>query len=257
MFTRRLLLTTSLLLLPVLLAAGCGSGGSGGESGTGASASQIASGAGPSGPAQVASNDFSATVNNPYYPLKPGTTYRYRGVKDGKPTNDVYAVSHETKAIEGASCVAVIDSLYEAGKLEEQTTDWYTQDSKGNVWYFGEATRELNARGKTTSTEGSWRAGVDGARPGIFMPANPQPGQSYRQEFYKGHAEDQFKVLDLTSAVTVPAGSYRTALLTEETTPLEPGVVDHKYYVGGVGNVKEVTARGPLELAALASFTGH
>ena len=256
MTTRRLFLTTSLLVLPILLAAGCGSGGSGGESSSKGSEAQIVSGAGPGGPAQVSAGDFSATVNNPYYPLKPGTTYRYRGVKDGNPTIDIYAVSHEIKAIEGVPCIAVNDSLYEAGKLEEQTTDWYSQDGKGNVWYFGEATRELNAHGKTTTTEGSWQAGVDGARPGIFMAANPQPGQSYRQEFYKGHAEDRFKVLDLTSAVTVPAGSYRTALLTEETTPLEPGVVDHKYYVRGVGNVKEVTARGPLELAALASFTG-
>ena len=256
MTTRRLFLAASLLALSMLLAAGCGSGGSASESSSKASGTQIVSGAGPNGPAQVSPNDFSATVDNPYYPLKPGTTYRYRGVKDGKPTIDVYAVSHETKSIEGAPCVAVKDNLYEAGKLEEQTTDWYTQDSKGNVWYFGEATRELNTQGKTTSTEGSWRAGVNGAQPGIFMPANPQPGQSYRQEYHKGHAEDQFKVLDLSSAVTVPAASYRTALLTEETTPLEPGVVDHKYYVRGVGNVKEVTAKGPRELAALASFTG-
>ena len=252
MTNRRLFLSAPLVSLLILLVAGCGSGGSNSPS----SGPQIVSGAGPNGPAQVSASDFTATVDNPFYPLKPGSTYRYRGVKDGKPTIDIYAVSHETKRIQGAPCVAVKDNLYEAGKLEEQTTDWYTQDSKGNVWYFGEATRELNSQGKTTSTEGSWQAGVDGAQPGIFMPANPQPGQSYRQEYYKGHAEDQFKVLALNTSVTVPAGSYRTALLTEETTPLEPGVVDHKYYEKGIGNVKEVTAKGPRELAALASVGG-
>jgi hypothetical protein len=249
---QRLSLTASLLILPTLLAVGCGSGGSSSV----ATGTAIASGAGPNGPAEISSSDFSPTVDNPYYPLKPGTTYRYRGVKDGRPTIDSYAVSHETKSIEGVPCVAVNDNLYEAGKLEEQTTDWYTQDNRGNVWYFGEATRELNRQGKTTTTEGSWQAGVDGARPGIFMPANPQPGQSYRQEYYKGQAEDQFKVLDVSSAVTVPAGHYQPALLTEETTPLEPGVVDHKYYARGIGNVKEVTAQGPRELAALASVSG-
>jgi hypothetical protein len=150
----------------------------------------------------------------------------------------------------------VKDNLYESGRLEEQTTDWYTQDHAGNVWYFGEATRELNAKGQTTTTEGSWQAGMDGAAPGIFMPADPKAGQSFRQEYYPGHAEDQFTVLREAAPVTVPAGSYRHALLTEETTPLEPGVVDHKYYVRGIGQVKEVTARGPRELAVLTSFGG-
>src|SRR5690349_20409490 len=126
----------SVLTVAIFLLAGCGSGGSSSST----TAAPIISGAGPNGPAQVSPADFAATVDNPYYPLKPGTTYRYRGVKDGRPTLDVYAVSHETKQIEGAPCVAVNDNLYEAGKLEEQTTDWYTQDSEGNVWYFGEAT---------------------------------------------------------------------------------------------------------------------
>jgi hypothetical protein len=248
-------ITAAVLVFSALLAAGCGSSGPAGSSSR-ETGQLIQSGAGPNWPARVSPSDFSATVDNRYYPLRPGTTYRYRGAKDGKPTVDVYAVSHETMSIENVPCIAVKDNLYEAGKLEEQTTDWYTQDSSGNVWYFGEATRELNAQGQTTSTEGSWQAGMDGAEPGIFMPADPQPGQSYRQEYYRGHAEDQFKVLDLSSVVSVPAGSYRTALLTEETTPLEPGVVDHKYYVRGIGNVKELTARGPRELAALASVAG-
>src|SRR5207248_3416509 len=136
-------------------------------------------------------------------------------------------------------CVVVQDRLFLAGRLEERTTDWYTQDRQGNVWYFGESTAELDRRGRVTSTEGSWQAGRSGAVPGIYMPANPHVRQSGRQEFYKGHAEDHFRVLDLHASVRVPYVSSRAALLTEEWTPLEPGVLDHKLYVRGIGNVLE------------------
>jgi hypothetical protein len=242
------------MLAAAAIAAGCGSSGNGTT--TGETAAKVAAGAGPAGPAQVDPSDFSATVDNPFFPLKPGTTFRYRGTKDGKPTVDVYAVSHQTKTIQGVPCVAVKDKLYEAGRLEEETTDWYTQDRKGNVWYFGEATRELTPTGKTKSTEGSWQSGVDGARPGIFMPPSPRVGQSFRQEYYKGHAEDHFQVLDRSTSITVPQGSYRNALLTREWTPLEPGVIDHKYYVRGIGEVKEASVKGPLEVASLVSVHG-
>lgn len=147
------------------------------------------------------------------------------------------------------------DRLYLNGRLAERTTDWYSQDSKGNVWYYGEATAELDAQGKVTSTEGSWKAGVDGARPGIFMPAHPKVGQSFRQEYYKGHAEDRFRVLGLHTTVKVPYISSTNALLTRETTALEPGVIDHKVYVRGIGTVKEETVKGGNETAVLVSKT--
>ena len=102
------------------------------------------------------------------------------------------------------------DRLYVRGRLAERTSDWYTQDAKGNVWYYGEATAELDAQGNVTSTEGSWQAGVDGARPGIFMPAHPKVGQSFRQEYYKGHAEDRFRVLSVHTTVNVPYVSSTT-----------------------------------------------
>ena len=82
-------------------------------------------------------------------------------------------VTHRTKVIDGAPCVVVRDLLYLSGRLEERTTDWYTQDAKGNVWYFGERTAELDKNGKVTTTAGSWMAGVHGAKPGIFMFAHP------------------------------------------------------------------------------------
>src|SRR4051794_8662340 len=131
---------------------------------------------------------FSAHVTNPWFPLAPGTTWVYQGGKDGKPSREVMTVTHRTKTIAGAPCAAVDDRLYLSGKLEERTTDWYTQDGKGNVWYFGETTAELDPSGKVKSTEGTWQAGRDRAKPGIFMPAHPRVGQSFRQEYYKGQA---------------------------------------------------------------------
>jgi hypothetical protein len=198
--------------------------------------------------------NFSAVVDNPWFPLKPGTTYVYTGVKDGKPSRDVYTVTHATKTIDGVPCVAINDQLSEAGKLSERTTDYYTQDLQGNVWYFGEATAELNPTGKVTSTEGSWLAGESGAQPGIFMEANPVVGHAFRQEYDPGNAEDQYAVVSLASPIKVPYGTFTNALLTNETTRLEPGGLDHKYYVKGVGEVAEITVEGPLERGLLTSY---
>jgi hypothetical protein len=198
---------------------------------------------------------FSARVDNPWFPLRPGTTWVYRGVKDGKRARDVVVVTQHTKTIAGAPCVAVSDRLYLDGRLEERTTDWYTQDAHGNVWYFGEATAELDRHGRVTSTEGTWQAGRNGAKPGIFMPAHPRVGDSYRQEFYKGHAEDHFRVLSLHADARSPYVSSSHALLTKEWTPLEPGTIDHKLYVRGIGTVVERTVRGGVERNVLVSFS--
>jgi hypothetical protein len=197
--------------------------------------------------------EFAPRVDNPWFPLRPGTVYRYRGIKDGQPSRDVFAVTGRTKVIEGIRCTVVGDRLYLRGRLEERTQDWYAEDDAGNVWYFGEATAELNPDGSVKTTEGSWQSGVDGARAGIFMPAHPRRGQSGRQEFYAGHAEDHFRVLSLSADVRTPAVSSDAALLTREWTPLEPGVVDHKVYVRGIGTVLEQTVRGGDERNTLVS----
>jgi len=196
---------------------------------------------------------FAPRVDNPWFPLTPGTTFVYRGVKDGKAARDVFTVLHSTKMIQGVRCTSVSDRLYLAGRLEERTTDWYAQDRRGNVWYFGEATAELDRSGHVTSTEGSWLAGRNGARAGIYMPARPHVGQTGRQEYYKGHAEDHFAVVSVRARVSVPYVSSTRAVLTKEWTPLEPGTLDHKYYVRGIGTVKEVTVKGPLERDVLVS----
>jgi hypothetical protein len=198
-------------------------------------------------------SDFRARVDNPWFPLQPGTRYVYTGIKDGKPSRDMVTVTHRTRTIAGVPCVVVEDRLYLGGRLQERTTDWYSQDSRGNVWYFGEQTAELDAQGHVTSTEGTWTAGVDGAQPGIYMPAHPRLGQTGRQEYYKGHAEDHFKVIGLFRTAGAPGTA--NALLTQETTPLEPGTVDHKLYVRGIGTVLEQAERGPNERNELVSIT--
>jgi len=184
----------------------------------------------------------------------PGSTYVYRGVKDGKPSRDVLTVTHRVAKIDGVRCVVIEDRLYLSGYLGERTTEWYSQDSQGNVWYFGETTAELDRNGRVTTTSGTWRAGVHGAKPGIYMYAHPKVGQSAQQECSKGQAQDQFQVLSLHASVKVPYISSKQAVLTKEWTPLEPGVLDHKLYVRGIGTVLEQTVRGGVERAALVSF---
>jgi hypothetical protein len=198
------------------------------------------------GVARSGSEGFSARVTNPWFPLKPGTTYTYVGVKDGKPSRDVIHVTRRTITIAGAPCVVVSDRLYLAGHLQERTLDYYSQNASGDVWYFGEDTAELDEKGHVTTTEGTWRAGADGARPGIFMPAHPRVGQTGQPEFYKGHAQDHFRVVAFLGP---------NALRTEEWTPLEPGVLDHKLYVRSVGEVFERTVKGGDELNELVRVT--
>ena len=221
-----------------------------------AAAVAVAVGATARGATHVSTVDpagFSARVDNPWFPLQPGTTFVYTGTEDGKTLRDVLRVTHRTATIDGAPCVVVDDRLYVSGRLEEHTTDWYTQDSKGNVWYFGEQTAsKLDRKGKPV-TSGTWKAGVAGAKPGIYMFANPRVGQSAQQEFYRGQAEDHFQVLSLRSGVSVPYVSTKAGLLTKEWTPLEPGVLDHKVYVRGVGTVLEETVKGGTEHLELVS----
>ncbi|MEN3271554.1 MAG: hypothetical protein V7636_315 [Actinomycetota bacterium] len=224
--------------------AGCGHGNS---------ASKVSSGA--SYHPEINPAKFSAVVDNPWFPLKPGSTYVYEGTKDAKLARDVYAVTRNVTVIDGVRCVEVDDRLYLDGTLEEKTTDFYTQDADGNVWYFGEATAELDEQGRVTTTEGSWRAGEHGAQPGLFMEASPVVGHAHRQEYDPGNAEDQFEILDLDTSVAVPLATYQHALLTKETTALEPDVVDHKYYVKGIGEVAEITVKGPTETSKLVSWT--
>jgi hypothetical protein len=204
-------------------------------------------GPGPSYHPRIDPADFSPHVTNELFPLTPGKILVYTGIKDGKKALDLFVATHRTRVIDGVRTRVVQDRGYLNNVLEERTSDYYAQDRCGNVWYFGEDTATLDRHGKVVDTEGTWHAGVDGAQPGVFMQAHPQLGRKFRQEWYQGHAEDVFKVIDRSAAVTVPYGSFRHALRTEETTALEPAVVDNKYYLKGIGEVAELAVRGPRE----------
>jgi hypothetical protein len=201
----------------------------------------------------ISPSDFVARVTNPWFPLRPGTTFVYTGVKDGRQTRDVVTVTHETRRILGVRTTVVHDVLSFGAHVGERTRDYYAQDRQGNVWYFGEDTAELDAKGHVTSREGTWLAGRNGARPGIYITGSPRVGQSARQEYLHGSAEDHFEVVSLESSVSVPYVTSHHALLTKEWTPLEPRVLDHKYYVRGIGNVKEASVKGPKETNVLVS----
>jgi hypothetical protein len=186
--------------------------------------------------------------------LKPGRTLVYTGTKDRKKARDTFTATSRTKLVDGVTTRVVEDRLYLNNVLEERTSDYYAQDRCGNVWYFGEDTATLDRKGGVIDTEGSFHAGVDGAQPGVFMQANPEVGRLFRHEWYEGHAEDTFRVLSLSAPVTVPYGTFPDALKTEETTALEPDVVDNKYYAKGIGEVEEVSVQGPVEKLELVAI---
>lgn len=208
----------------------------------------------PGWPATAAS-DFVTTIDNPWFPLVKGRSWVSVGVKDGKPTVDRYTVTGQTKQIMGVTASVIRDRLTSHGRIIEATWDWYAQDKQDNVWYMGEDTKEYDAAGNVTSTAGSWQTGVNGAGAGIYMPADPQVGMGGYQEYLTGQALDQYKVVSTSASVKVPYRTFISALQTRETTALEPGNVDTKYYVKGIGQVAEQTVKGPKETSLLAKLT--
>ena len=202
-----------------------------------------------------AASGWVKEVTNRFFPLPPGTTYHYVGQTDGIPTSDDMEVTHQKKIILGVSCTVVHDVAYTNGVLSEDTFDWYAQDTEGNVWYFGEDTKELDANGNVISTEGSWEAGVNGALPGIIMEANPHVGDKYQQEFAAGVAEDKAQVLSVNESACVAYGCFDDLLETKEWSALEKGVTEHKFYAAGVGNILADVVKGGDEHSELVSIT--
>ena len=182
--------------------------------------------------------DFSADITNPWFPLEPGTRWTYRETtEDGEVVQVVVTATPVTRTIaNGVTARVVRDSVTLDGEIIEDTLDWYAQDARGTVWYLGEDTAEFE-NGKITTRDGSFEAGVDGAQPGVIMPASPEVGMAYRQEYYEGQAEDNGEVLALGQQASVPADEYDDLVKTADTTPLEPDVLEHKYYASGVGLV--------------------
>jgi hypothetical protein len=226
----------SLVLLVVVAAAGCGS-----------ESQSLPHGAEP---ANLEAADFVERIDNPYWPMAPGSRWVYR--EDGQRVE--VTVTDRTKEILGIRATVVHDVVTEDGELVEDTDDWYAQDKDGNVWYLGEATKEYE-NGKVKTTEGSWEAGVDGAEAGILLPGEPEVGMAYRQEYYKGEAEDRGEILSLEEKVEVPFGSFEGVLMTRDTTPLEPDVVEHKFYARGLGPVLAIGISGGSGREELVRFT--
>jgi hypothetical protein len=199
--------------------------------------------------------DFTTDITHPYWPMKPGTRWTYRDVDEkGEVQTVVVVATAETKKLaNGITARVVRDTVRSDGELVEDTLDWYAQDSAGNVWYMGEDTAEFE-NGKIASREGSFEAGVGGAQPGILLPAEPQVGQKYRQEYLKGEAEDNGEVLGINQLVEVPTGRYSDALLTRDTTNLEPDVVEYKLYAPDIGPVLAVDISGGAAREALVKF---
>jgi hypothetical protein len=197
---------------------------------------------------------FVKKVDNRYFPLKPGTGFHMEGVRGKTPQTDDSVVLRRHKRILGIGCTIVRDTVSEQGRAVELTFDWYAQDKDGNVWYMGENSLE-RMHGRFVRASDSWKSGVNGAKPGIIMPGRPRPGEAYRQEYYPpGQALDEARVVSLKGSVTVPYGSFDKVLVTSERSPLEPQT-ERKYYVRGLGEVKETVVKGHHETFSLVGVT--
>ena len=266
--TRATRATALLVLAPSLLLAGCG----GGSSNRAATTSPTTSGPTTTSPASptttpapgatapagtsyapvIVPADFSTTIDNPFLPLVPGTRRTYKGTTAEGTEDIVMDVLTSTRTVMGVTCVIVRDTVRLDGKVIEDTYDWYAQHRDGSVWYFGEDTKELED-GKVVSTKGAWEAGVKNAKPGVVMPAEPQVGDRFRQEYAVGEAEDEFAVLATDATATLATGALTGLVKTEDTTRLDSGLVEHKYYARGTGFVLVEHVKGPQERIELVS----
>ena len=194
-------------------------------------------------------------VDNPNWPMRPGTRWVYRETDaQGARQRIVVTVTRRTKTVaSGVTARVVHDRATEDGQVVEDTFDWYAQDAKGNIWYVGEDTTEYED-GKPVSKEGSWEAGVDGARAGIVMLAHPRVGRRYREEHYPGHALDGAQVLSRSEQAEVPFGHFKHVLLTKNFNPLEPKALEYKLYARGVGPVLELGVSGSTDRAVLLRY---
>jgi hypothetical protein len=232
----------TLIAMVILVAAGCG--GSGGT--------VLPQG---SEPVELDPAEFTSEIDNPWMPFAVGAKWVYRETDgEGAEQKVEVTVLDETREIMGIEARVVHDVVTEDGEVIEDTFDWYAQDAEGNVWYLGEDTKEFE-NGKVATTAGSWEAGVDGAQPGILVPAEPEDGMTYRQEYYAGEAEDAAEVLSLDEQAEVPFGRFDGVLMTKEYTPLQPEILEHKFYAQRVGMVLALAISGGSDREELVSYT--
>jgi hypothetical protein len=233
----------ALLVLAVLLAAAC-SGGQKVPRPPPGGATRPSGFPGRSAPVLLDPARFSTRIDHPYWPMRPGDRWTYRQVDPGGGQGRIeVTVTDRTRTVLGVEARVVHDVRTVDGRVVEETDDWYAQDTTGNLWYLGEDTRQYQSDG-VVSTKGAWQAGVDGAQPGILLPARPRPGMTSQQERFDGRAEDRSTVLGLGMRARVPYGFFDHLLVTKEWTPLEPNVLEHKFYAPGVGPVLAITVSG-------------
>jgi len=250
------LLLVGIAILGVLSLAACDGNGGAGTPAPAESPTEGPSSTLPQNdePVQLDPADFVAEIDNPYWPMKPGNRWVYNETDaEGNEMQVEVTVTNDKKNILGISATVVHDVVTQDGSVKEDTLDWYAQDVDGNIWYLGEDTKEYED-GVVVSTEGSWEAGVDGAQAGILLPANPGVGMTYRQEYYAGEAEDRAKILSLDQHVEVPYGAFDGCLQTEDSTPLDPDVLEHKYYCRDVGPVLATDVASGVGREELVTF---
>ncbi len=199
--------------------------------------------------------DFTTRIDNPYWPMRPGDRRVFRVANpEGLTERSISTVTSTTRRIaNGITARVVHTTVSEKGALIEDNVAWYAQDREGNVWYFGELSRELE-RGRVTSTKGSWEAGVAGAQPGVIMPARPRVGLAYREEHVAGIAEDRAEVFGLSERAEVSAGRFRRVLLIKETEGIQRNVLDYKFYAREVGPVLGIEVSGGSDREELIGF---
>jgi hypothetical protein len=249
-----LAITTAVL---ITLTTACNGGGAdsssqpAGGTSSGAAASSLPQG---SEPFKVDPSQFTTRIDHPYWPMRPGSRWIFRETDaHGSVSRVVVTVTDKTKAIMGIEARVVHDLVTEGGDVKEDTFDWYAQDADGNLWYLGEDTTEYE-NGKPKTKEGSWEAGVDGALPGIILPAHPRVGLTYREEYFKGHAEDGAQILSVDAFSKVPYGTFDHDLQTRNFSGIEPDVIEEKIYARGVGVVLEITVSGGSDRTELVSY---
>jgi hypothetical protein len=250
MNSKRTVLTAVTIVAAVCAAAALAACGDGQESA--AATTSLPQG---SEPVELEPSEFTTEIDNPYWPMKPGTRWVYREVDEqGDVVRvDVEVLDETYEVSNGIEARVVRDVVTEDGEPIEKTDDWYAQDAKGNIWYMGEDTAEYE-NGKVTTRAGSFEHGVDGAQAGVIMPAEPEVGLAYRQEYYEGEAEDEGEIISLDEKVEVPTGYYPHALMTKDLVPTEPKVSEHKFYVEGIGPVLTLDVSGGSGREELVSF---
>jgi hypothetical protein len=247
---------TTLAILIAAAATACGGGSSQATTQTAAGTTTDGAASLPVGdkPFKMNPAGFTTEVTNPYWPMKLGDHWIYRETNaEGEVQRNDVVVTDRTKTIMGIETLVVHDTVRLGGELTEDTFDWYAQDAEGNLWYFGEDTTEYE-NGKVKTKEGSWEGGVDGALPGIIMPAHPRVGMIYREEYYKGHAEDGAQIISVDALAKVPYGRFDHGVQTRNFSGIEPDVIEEKIYAKGVGIVLEITVSGGSDRSELLTF---